>query len=43
MAVRVGGRIVSCEPDAVTSAFPDATRRIVVFVHGLMGTEFPWE
>jgi pimeloyl-ACP methyl ester carboxylesterase len=23
-------------------AFPGATRRIVVFVHGLMGTEFPW-
>src|SRR5437660_1145590 len=23
-------------------AFPRATRRIVVFVHGLMGTEFPW-
>jgi len=42
MAVRVDGRIVPCERDAVARAFPGATRRMVVFVHGLMGTEFPW-
>jgi pimeloyl-ACP methyl ester carboxylesterase len=42
MAVRVDGRVVPCEPEALRGAFPGATRRIVVFVHGLMGTEFPW-
>jgi pimeloyl-ACP methyl ester carboxylesterase len=42
MSVRVDGRVVSCERSDVASAFPSATRRIVVFVHGLMGTEFPW-
>ena len=29
-------------PDALAAAFPDATPRIVVFVHGLMTTEFSW-
>jgi pimeloyl-ACP methyl ester carboxylesterase len=42
MAVRVGGDPVALEPDAVASAFPAATPRIVVFVHGLMTTEFSW-
>jgi pimeloyl-ACP methyl ester carboxylesterase len=42
MAVRVGGRVVDCEPGAVAQAFPTPTGRLVVFVHGLMGTEFPW-
>jgi pimeloyl-ACP methyl ester carboxylesterase len=42
MSVRVDGRVVPCERAAVARAFPRATRRIVVFVHGLMGTEFPW-
>lgn len=42
MAVRVRGQVVPCEPEGVVRAFPDATRRLVVFVHGLMGTEFPW-
>src|SRR5947209_782653 len=42
MAVRVDGQVVSCRPDELARAFPPATRRIVVFVHGLMGTEFPW-
>jgi pimeloyl-ACP methyl ester carboxylesterase len=27
----------------VARAFPSATPRLVVFVHGLMGTEFPWD
>ncbi len=42
MAVRVGGQPVALEPEAIASAFPAATRRIVVFVHGLMTTEFSW-
>jgi pimeloyl-ACP methyl ester carboxylesterase len=42
MSVRIDGRIVPCEPAAVARGFPQATSRIVVFVHGLMGTEFPW-
>jgi pimeloyl-ACP methyl ester carboxylesterase len=42
MAVRVDGRVVGCERSALQRAFPRATPRLVVFVHGLMGTEFPW-
>jgi pimeloyl-ACP methyl ester carboxylesterase len=42
MSVRVDGRVVACEQSALARAFPVATPRIVVFVHGLMGTEFPW-
>ena len=42
MSVRAGGRVVPCERPQLARAFPQATRRIVVFVHGLMGTEFPW-
>ena len=42
MAVRVAGAPVALEPEAIASAFPAATRRIVVFVHGLMTTEFSW-
>ena len=42
MAVRVAGEPVALEPEAVATAFPDATRRIVVFIHGLMTTEFSW-
>lgn len=42
MSVRVDGLTVSCERPALARAFPRARGRIVVFVHGLMGTEFPW-
>ena len=42
MAVRVDGLAVPCEASGLAAAFPAANRRIVVFVHGLMGTEFPW-
>jgi pimeloyl-ACP methyl ester carboxylesterase len=42
MSVRAGGRPVALEPDALADAFPDATPCIVVFVHGLMETEFTW-
>jgi pimeloyl-ACP methyl ester carboxylesterase len=42
MAVRIGGEPVELEPDALAAAFPHATPRIVVFLHGLMETEFSW-
>ena len=42
MAVRVAGDPVALEPEAIASSFPAPTRRIVVFVHGLMTTEFSW-
>ncbi|HEY3727117.1 MAG TPA: hypothetical protein VGL51_08085 [Solirubrobacteraceae bacterium] len=42
ISIRVNGRIVPCEPAAIAQSFPRASRRIVIFVHGLMGTEFPW-
>jgi pimeloyl-ACP methyl ester carboxylesterase len=41
-AVRVGGEPVALDPDSLSQAFPDAGSRIVVFVHGLMTTEFSW-
>jgi pimeloyl-ACP methyl ester carboxylesterase len=40
MAVRVGERVVA--PAELAAAFPDATPRIVVFVHGLFETEHAW-
>ena len=42
MAVRVAGEPVELEPGALADAFPNATPRIVVFLHGLMETEFSW-
>ena len=42
MAVRVGGRPVAPERTALAAAFPAATPRIVVFLHGLMETERSW-
>jgi PGAP1-like protein len=42
MAVRAAGRAVRPEPAALGRAFPQATPRIVVFVHGLMETELAW-
>lgn len=42
MAVRVHGQVVALEAGAVAQAFPGATRRLVVFVHGLMETELGW-
>jgi pimeloyl-ACP methyl ester carboxylesterase len=43
MAVRAGGRVVPPRQHALEAAFPAATGRIVVFVHGLMETEHAWE
>jgi pimeloyl-ACP methyl ester carboxylesterase len=42
MAVRAGGRVVAAERTAIGRAFPHATPRVVVFLHGLMGTELAW-
>lgn len=42
MAVRVDGRPVEPEVRALREAFPQATGRIAVFVHGLFGTEHEW-
>src|SRR5436309_3678703 len=42
MTVRVGGVAVAPEREALAQAFPGATPRVAVFVHGLMETEFAW-
>lgn len=42
MAVRVDGAPVETTPEAIAAAFPDACPRLVVFLHGLMETEFSW-
>ena len=42
MTVRVDGRAVPSEPTALRAAFPDATGRLAVFVHGLTETEDSW-
>jgi len=42
LAVRVAGRVVPCDPASLARSFPSAGPRLAIFVHGLMGTEFPW-
>jgi pimeloyl-ACP methyl ester carboxylesterase len=42
MAVRVAGRDVPLDADGLAAAFPDATSRVVVFLHGLCETESYW-
>jgi pimeloyl-ACP methyl ester carboxylesterase len=42
MEVRRAGEAVAATPEALATAFPDATTRVVVFVHGLCGTEETW-
>ena len=42
MALRVAGRDVPADPEEVSVAFPGATPRLAVFVHGLGGTEDTW-
>jgi pimeloyl-ACP methyl ester carboxylesterase len=42
MSVRVRGRPVAPDEDALAAAFPGATPRLAVFLHGLMETEFAW-
>jgi pimeloyl-ACP methyl ester carboxylesterase len=42
MSIRVDGRMLTPSGPALTEAFPEPTPRMVVFVHGLMGTELTW-
>ena len=42
MAVRAGGRDVACDASSLRRAFPDATSRLAVFIHGLCETEDAW-
>lgn len=42
MAVRRGGRDVALDGDSLAAAFPDATGKLTVFVHGLCGTDDGW-
>jgi pimeloyl-ACP methyl ester carboxylesterase len=42
MGVRRGGEAVDLNRDAVRAAFPDATARLAVFMHGLCETEGAW-
>jgi pimeloyl-ACP methyl ester carboxylesterase len=42
-SVRVNGEPVAIDTRSLSDAFPGATSRLVVFVHGLMGNEFYWE
>ena len=42
MVVRQGGRPVALTTDALTEAYPAATGRVVVFVHGWCMTEQAW-
>jgi hypothetical protein len=42
MEVRRDGHEVPLRPAALAAAYPDATSRIVVFVHGLCETETAW-
>jgi hypothetical protein len=42
MAIRVGGRDVPADRDALAAAFANATGRPVVFVHGLCESDAAW-
>jgi PGAP1-like protein len=42
MAVRVGGRDAALDADGLRRAFPQATPRLAVFIHGLCETEDAW-
>jgi pimeloyl-ACP methyl ester carboxylesterase len=42
VSVRLRGRRVGLTRSALRDAFPAASGRLVVFLHGLMGTEFHW-
>jgi pimeloyl-ACP methyl ester carboxylesterase len=42
MEIRRSGAPVPAEPEALRRAFPDATSRIAVFVHGLCETDSAW-
>jgi pimeloyl-ACP methyl ester carboxylesterase len=42
-SVRADGEAVALDAGSLSAAFPDATGRLVVFLHGLMGNEFYWD
>jgi pimeloyl-ACP methyl ester carboxylesterase len=42
-SVRLNGRVVGLDRRSLAAAFPDASPRLVVFLHGLMGDEYYWE
>jgi len=42
MAIRVGGRDIDPDADSLRAAFPNATGRLAVFVHGLCETDDSW-
>jgi pimeloyl-ACP methyl ester carboxylesterase len=42
MGVRLDGRDVALDRDALAAGFPEATGRVVVFLHGLCETERYW-
>ena len=42
MALRVHGEPIGTSPAALAAAYPQATPRVAVFLHGLMETEFSW-
>jgi pimeloyl-ACP methyl ester carboxylesterase len=42
IGVRAGGRLVRPEPATLAAAFPGAGGLLVVFLHGLMESEFAW-
>jgi pimeloyl-ACP methyl ester carboxylesterase len=42
MAIRVGGVPRPPDRESLAAAFPEATPRVAVFLHGLMETEFSW-
>ncbi|OCW84779.1 hypothetical protein A8M60_09010 [Nocardia farcinica] len=42
MSIRVDGRPVSLDAESLRDGFPDAGGHVVVFLHGLMESEFAW-
>src|SRR5919197_531313 len=42
-SLRMHGEPAALDAQSLTAAFPNATARLVVFLHGLMGTEFYWD
>jgi pimeloyl-ACP methyl ester carboxylesterase len=42
LTVRRRGRTVPLRPDGLADAYPEATPRLAVFIHGLCGTEDTW-
>jgi pimeloyl-ACP methyl ester carboxylesterase len=42
LTVRRRGREIPITPDGLADAYPDATLRLAIFIHGLCGTEDTW-